>query len=264
MQKSSFTIPSNGVSFSPSSQITAPSSQQLDTVQSTVPPPPIPAIKTVSNGSALYSVLYAGSGNKITIKRKTEPAAQHDDDLHSINPLKSGYHQPQIKMTNPSPAPSLQEDSLNFGLISNSNNFKKPSMSRAKVLAKRKGGCRCGNATLMPGKLTCCGQRCPCYVDSKSCIDCKCRGCRNPHRPNGFKVRPHIPELENLDFHLNAAAEGTYITDNSSFTFADNATTTTNHQGLGGLFNSNLSQGKKIQGETFTVFMHTKLVLSFH
>merc|ERR1712029_400375 len=51
-------------------------------------------------------------------------------------------------------------------------------------------GCRCGAATSMPGKLTCCGQRCPCYVKSASCSDCKCRGCRNPHRPNGEK-RPY-------------------------------------------------------------------------
>lgn len=59
----------------------------------------------------------------------------------------------------------------------------------------KKRGCRCGNTTNTPGKLTCCGQRCPCYVDSKSCIGCKCRGCRNPHRPDGMKVRPVIPEL---------------------------------------------------------------------
>lgn len=35
-----------------------------------------PAIRTVSNGSSIYSVMYAGSGNKITIKRK---AAAADD-----------------------------------------------------------------------------------------------------------------------------------------------------------------------------------------
>lgn len=35
-----------------------------------------PAIRTVSNGSSIYSVMYAGSGNKITIKRK---AAATDD-----------------------------------------------------------------------------------------------------------------------------------------------------------------------------------------
>ena len=68
--------------------------------------------------------------------------------------------------------------------------------NRGKV--KRKSGCRCGNATLCPGKLTCCGQRCPCYVDSGACIDCKCKGCRNPHRPGGGKVRPAIPLLQNM------------------------------------------------------------------
>lgn len=63
--------------------------------------------------------------------------------------------------------------------------FKKPP---AKCTVKQKKGCRCGNATATPGKLTCCGQRCPCYVESKACIECKCRGCRNPHTPDGGKV----------------------------------------------------------------------------
>lgn len=66
----------------------------------------------------------------------------------------------------------------------------------------KRRGCRCGNATPTPGKLTCCGQRCPCYVESKSCIDCKCRGCRNPHRPGGGKVRPRIPELDCYEIQM--------------------------------------------------------------
>ncbi|CAN8022151.1 unnamed protein product [Ixodes persulcatus] len=41
-------------------------------------------------------------------------------------------------------------------------------------------GCRCGVTTSNPGKLTCCGQRCPCYVNGTSCAMCRCRGCRNP------------------------------------------------------------------------------------
>ena len=45
-----------------------------------------PTIRTVSNGSSIYSVMYAGSGNKITIKRKaaatedTEKTGQQDTD----------------------------------------------------------------------------------------------------------------------------------------------------------------------------------------
>ena len=67
----------------------------------------------------------------------------------------------------------------------------------AKTKAK-KAGCRCGNATLCPGKLTCCGQRCPCYVDSLPCLDCKCKGCRNPHMPGGGKMRPVLPAIQNM------------------------------------------------------------------
>lgn len=46
-----------------------------------------------------------------------------------------------------------------------------------------------GNAATVPGKLTCCGQRCPCYVESKPCLECRCRGCRNPHTADGLKVK---------------------------------------------------------------------------
>lgn len=77
--------------------------------------------------------------------------------------------------------------------------------------SKRKG-CRCGNATINPGKLTCCGQRCPCYVESKSCIDCKCRGCRNPHHPNGFKL---LPNLSNINPVTNQLQVPVMTTSNS-------------------------------------------------
>lgn len=204
--------------------------------------PPMPIIKTVSNGSALYSVMYAGSGNKITIKRKTDSqsASSAAHAHHNQQQLLSEGHKDPVEMGKTSSHPSSSSSSAavsssptttnnsslllqgSSGSMTSSNyvvqdggggdpgaglGFKKPPMIvKSKTLAKRKG-CRCGNATLTPGKLTCCGQRCPCYVESKSCIDCKCRGCRNPHRPNGFKVRPHIPELENLDFHLHAVEQ---------------------------------------------------------
>lgn len=201
--------------------------------------PPMPIIKTVSNGSALYSVMYAGSGNKITIKRKTDSMSAGNSGAvasssssssassasTSLSSALGASQQQQSKFNHSGPNQSDQSDpemKTNANLYTNAttiqanNNYsgqdaalgfkKPPVVVRSKTLAKRKG-CRCGNATLTPGKLTCCGQRCPCYVESKACIDCKCRGCRNPHRPDGFKVRPHIPELENLDFHLNAAEQ---------------------------------------------------------
>ncbi|XP_058829499.1 homeotic protein female sterile [Topomyia yanbarensis] len=163
-------------------------------------------IKTVSNGSTMYSVLYAGNGNKITIKRKTDPPhVQRRATLHTLD--KDG----QIKL-----AKTLAENSATIAsfkmpptatatpipVITTSN--ANASKQTAKQLLKRRG-CRCGNATATPGKLTCCGQRCPCYVESKSCIDCKCRGCRNPHRADGMKVRPHIPELQNIEINLHNA-----------------------------------------------------------
>lgn len=195
----------------------------IATINSTKPMPN-PPIKTVSNGSALYSVMYAGSGNKITIKRKTDDSCANNSNnmsakemLNMLSGNSSGrraspvfessgnypvatssttFVQPQMKQVQSQP-PQLQPQQLHHQYninqqqtISTSQTaqaFKKPSTSKTKTLQKRKG-CRCGNATPTPGKLTCCGQRCPCYVDSKSCVDCKCRGCRNPHRIDGFKV----------------------------------------------------------------------------
>lgn len=80
-------------------------------------------------------------------------------------------------------------------LINLQPTFKKP------CAIKPKKGCRCGNATATPGKLTCCGQRCPCYVDSKPCLECKCRGCRNPHRIDGQKVLTLLFSVINLVMH---------------------------------------------------------------
>ncbi|XP_076174194.1 male-specific lethal 2 isoform X2 [Ptiloglossa arizonensis] len=135
-----------------------------------------PAIRTVSNGSSIYSVMYAGSGNKITIKRKAAAAEDTEVGQQDI-------------------------DGNQHSSVGGSSGFKKPRSSSAR--SKRKG-CRCGNATAIPGKLTCCGQRCPCYVESKPCVECRCRGCRNPHTADGLKIRPHIPELHNLQLQLSA------------------------------------------------------------
>lgn len=78
---------------------------------------------------------------------------------------------------------------------SNSMTMLSASGNGSKKPGKRRG-CRCGLATPNPGKLTCCGQRCPCYVDGKGCFDCKCRGCRNPHKANTNSGIPVIPAVK--------------------------------------------------------------------
>ncbi|CAG9855126.1 unnamed protein product [Phyllotreta striolata] len=116
--------------------------------------------------SSFYSVLYPGNGSKITLKRKFKEGGSNNTN----NKVSVANNRPK----------DFSEKAL----------FKKP------CTVKPKKGCRCGNATATPGKLTCCGQRCPCYVDSKPCLECKCRGCRNPHIKDGQKIMPHIPELQ--------------------------------------------------------------------
>ena len=53
---------------------------QADPLATQEPPA---AIKTVSNGSSIYSVMYAGSGNKITIKRKAAASEEVEGVLQS-------------------------------------------------------------------------------------------------------------------------------------------------------------------------------------
>ncbi|KAL3290000.1 hypothetical protein HHI36_023377 [Cryptolaemus montrouzieri] len=135
-------------------------------------------VPTRSNiGSNLYSVMYPGAINKITIKRKTK-------DLNEMKPKT---------------IPVMKKDPIEKASV-----FKRPVN---KCVLQPKKGCRCGNATATPGKLTCCGQRCPCYVKSKSCIDCRCRGCRNPHRPDGLKVRPIIPEIHPVPYQMSSGPQ---------------------------------------------------------
>ncbi|XP_060079321.1 E3 ubiquitin-protein ligase MSL2-like [Ylistrum balloti] len=41
--------------------------------------------------------------------------------------------------------------------------------------------CKCGRGGTN-SRLTCLGQRCPCYINRLPCIGCKCKGCRNPRK----------------------------------------------------------------------------------
>ena len=82
----------------------------------------------------------------------------------------------------------------------------------------KKSSCRCGNATPTPGKLTCGGQRCPCYISAKACTDCKCKGCRNPHQVNGIKVvRPHLTmQVQNQNSNQNTNNSKYFISTQNS------------------------------------------------
>ncbi|XP_034252892.1 E3 ubiquitin-protein ligase MSL2 [Thrips palmi] len=185
---------------------TSPDSPAIESSQENEQPTPEPP--AVSNGSSLYSVFNIGS--KMTFKRKTVSADNNALNLDSSvkhdpvqpKPRKSlslsGFKKPakglkSIRTVNHTTIKSALAASKDLGGV---------AIANVSSLNLKRKGCRCGNATATPGKLTCCGQRCPCYVDSKACLDCRCKGCRNPHRPGGHKVRPHIPELETYQLHL--------------------------------------------------------------
>lgn len=147
-------------------------------------------MKNTPNGSSMYSVMFSeGDSTKITIKRTppdTKPLLANPNLNVNSQPIRHD-HVPGVHVHN---------SHINQNLI------KKPLKPKTKPKPKpKRKGCRCGNATPSPGKLTCCGQRCPCYVEAKACIECRCKGCRNPHRPGGMKVRPVIPHQANIQIH---------------------------------------------------------------
>ncbi|XP_023233543.1 E3 ubiquitin-protein ligase MSL2-like [Centruroides sculpturatus] len=117
-----------------------------------VPPPPVVNGETKELSNGVYSVTVSeDNSNKIMIKRT---AADVNNEVD----------------------------------VSCKKSRSSSSFRSAKSRLKKKG-CRCGLATPNPGKLTCCGQRCPCYVGSKACYECRCRGCRNPHKAEDVDQR---------------------------------------------------------------------------
>ncbi|XP_012278527.1 E3 ubiquitin-protein ligase MSL2 [Orussus abietinus] len=198
LSKSAYSILPCVYTSTTATQTQSNSAQPADVVSQTISDSS--AIRTVSNGSSIYSVMYAGSGNKITIKRKAaakEDTETQHQDVDEISQCSIGGVKciPTSHLTyDPSPQKKSSKGNKSSG------SFKKP---RSNSTRSKRRGCRCGNATAVPGKLTCCGQRCPCYVESKPCIECRCRGCRNPHMADGLKIRPRIPELHNLQLQLS-------------------------------------------------------------
>ncbi|CAO1312564.1 unnamed protein product [Diamesa serratosioi] len=144
---------------------------------------PLSPVSPIINNPQIYSVMYTGSGNKITLKRKPPEEGSPSHEQHIKTEPTNTNNNPIINQSFKRP-PTIQSPQQNT------------AVDPSKQQQKRRG-CRCGNATAAPGKLTCCGQRCPCYVDSKACIDCKCRGCRNPHYVDGLKkMRHHVPDIQ--------------------------------------------------------------------
>ncbi|XP_072361718.1 E3 ubiquitin-protein ligase MSL2-like isoform X1 [Scyliorhinus torazame] len=80
------------------------------------------------------------------------------------------------------------------------------SNSLKSVCKKPRGkpGCKCGRAACAPSVLTCRGQRCPCYANRRSCLDCICCGCNNSYMENGTKKLESfaVPEIAHKQSRL--------------------------------------------------------------
>ena len=157
--------------------------KEMDKVAACLPvPAPVVTLPDLSTGTRVLI-----SNQLADVKQKLEPVI----DVVKISDAASLSCPSPVVPANivvpPITPPQQQQLSTCLVALSGSGNGnKKPGKRR---------GCRCGLATPNPGKLTCCGQRCPCYVDGKGCFDCKCRGCRNPHKANtnsGIPVTPAV------------------------------------------------------------------------
>jgi len=210
----------------PKNQTSSVATSQLTTTNTSRCSPLItsPAHTAAANPGTLHSAVPVSRGIQavqLPTNRSTGGGIRKiKSEAFILNPLKGKADLPHIRKLDTTPktsrpggqsAPTLTKQSLisDYGTISpkvakiertrkSSEGSDEANSNSPSSLLKRKTGCRCGNATLCPGKLTCCGQRCPCYVDSLACTDCKCKGCRNPHRPGGGKVRPPLPFMQNM------------------------------------------------------------------
>ncbi|XP_065203079.1 E3 ubiquitin-protein ligase MSL2 [Planococcus citri] len=125
----------------------------------------------------MYSVSFAGTRSKLILKRRP---ATTQREMRKVAVYES-VNKDQLPVSN-----SVRSQQFSS---QNSSNESRCRKSKSKpVVNSDRPNCRCGNATPRPGKLTCCGQRCACYMQSKACTGCRCRGCRNPHMFDGVKV----------------------------------------------------------------------------
>lgn len=145
--------------------------------------------------SNLYSVSLTGNhSTRITIKRKQH--SQDDDVVSSSSSSSSSTTSsstttssdsdstPPVKMPNKvykKVTKVMNNKRLPYRRQTRNHNTNRSKANNVTILRKRRG-CRCGNAALRPGKMTCHGQRCPCYVKGFPCDICKCRGCNNPRK----------------------------------------------------------------------------------
>ena len=162
------------------------------------PPLKVAAAKVNSPKAVNASPKSPKGGQKSPRGKRSE---QIDSENHSSRKRKVSHTQ---KGEN---APSIEKkkgDSTHVNNVASNSSSKTPaaeSTNGAKQKASRsqkKGkGCRCGLATPNPGKLTCCGQRCPCYSAFKGCEDCRCRGCRNP-RGDPARIPIYLKQQQQL------------------------------------------------------------------
>ena len=166
--------------------------------------------------SASYSVsLSMGEMPRIKIKRKHKSdreGKEHKSVKKKKKDKKHKRHRHHHKHSSSTSGIHSSSSSAHSGInspdVSSSPSLTPPKVTkliisghRAKLLKSGrklhiKGGCRCGTGTKVPGKFTCLGARCPCYVSEMECTKCKCKGCRNPYTKPRTAIPAHVMRLE--------------------------------------------------------------------
>lgn len=179
VEPSSTSLPSTSSSALPSSAASPPRPPPLAPESKTATPVTVPAqaARVVNRTSAVAAAAVTKTVNgtrRAALLNADAIAIAHE--RASSAPYKlikipkvldlTGADSDASECDNPSPAAAPTATLLHY--------------SRPVTTTTARRGCRCGAASLNPGKLTCCGQRCPCYVAGSSCSKCRCKGCRNP------------------------------------------------------------------------------------
>lgn len=145
--------------------------------------------KSTNNSTKTNSTSSDNSSKLVQLNVKSVSKLLDKDDLAksgqaTIVRLTSNSTIVSNRPTNSANHLNNHQTNLNKNTLNQSSNSTASNLTATPTKSKHKvrKGCRCGLATMNPGKLTCCGQRCPCYVEGKPCFECKCRGCRNPNK----------------------------------------------------------------------------------
>ncbi|CAL1527867.1 unnamed protein product [Lymnaea stagnalis] len=158
------------------------------------------------------------------IRKETRLHKNNDTERNGALSVNDGVEKPRLTLTistkrfhnnnlkrqfNKSPSPTKTRDlSFRAGAINSLEflpgqkklNSKLSAPVNVKSTKQHSDICKCARFK-QPNRLTCFGQKCPCYSERRPCVDCLCNGCKNPLKtPDTAPPLMHIiKDVDSLD-----------------------------------------------------------------